>query len=762
MNKEVVEYLKRTEFFNMGWTTHNRKPMLRILVWDEKRQRTRVEYLDFPFPPYFYMKVSDYLKDDRIPDIIKETDYRAKVKVVNAETTDGWKVAKIEVSRPSNVSNRYLNGIRDKLESEFGIQTFEGDIPYRRRVMMDLDLTMAEHKRKLYIDIEVDARAGFPNPDEAKEQILCIGAVDYQGHIFFFCGDDERKDVIEPALDLMRKYTMVEGWNVSLFDLRYLGNRCKNLGIPFDIFLYPHMDVLDCYKVVFKRRVKSYRLVDVCKAEHLETQIEEFKPDELWRLFNNDREELKRKNIGHAGAVKELDEKFWLAGVRVHIARVCHTLPYETLSYFVAIDGISLNIAKDRKPRIVYPTRDMKLFSYMKKTDDEKYLGAIIFPPIPGIHKNVLVIDFRGMYLYIIRTFNIGLDTFRPDKSGDIKAPIGSFTSEFVSLQAEVAKIMEQEREIYRNMRDKCDPASEDWFINDRRQWGIKYVGRSLYGVIGAKFSRWYKRPVAEDISVYGRTLLKFVKVESEKLGFKVLYGDTDSVFIEMPTQPETLKETIEIGQKLVKHLNKRLIDYCKVVFGVSEVELEIELDKVFQALYLPRVKKRYAGIVIWEKIPCFYLHVKGFEVKRRDWPRISQFVQEELFKKVLTGANINEIKSYLAKVREELLSGEHIDKLTIGKTLTKEVDKYESDIQHVRVAKQLRKAGYQARVGDRILFVVLGPKKEDVVPARFIEDGKRKITKSNYAFIWKKYVKPIVERMGIEFFRKAKLEEFV
>ena len=125
---------------------------------------------------------------------------------------------------------------------------------------------------------------------------------------------------------------------------------------------------------------------------------------------------------------------------------------------------------------------------------------------------------------------------------------------------------------------------------------------------------------------------MKTKDIAEEKLGFNVVYGDTDSIMINTGRHP--LSESLAMGQKLKAEVN--VLYKC----------LEIEIDGVFKSLLLLK-KKKYAALNIEnfgtpnEKI---VKEIKGLDMVRRDWCNLSKDVGNYVLEEILSGKDREQI----------------------------------------------------------------------------------------------------------------------
>ena len=268
--------------------------------------------------------------------------------------------------------------------------------------------------------------------------------------------------------------------------------------------------------------------------------------------------------------------------------------------------------------------------------------GGHVLEPVTGLHDIVWVFDFKSLYPSIIRTFNIDPLAYvaEPRPGADLIATQGG------TFRREPAILPSMLDELFPR-REAAKKAGDSVAAN-----AIKILMNSFYGVLGTPACRFYNPALANAITGQGRELLLWSKQWFETAGFKVLYGDTDSLFVHSGTDDPA--KALAQGPKLAASLNGELARYIYEGWRVHS-RLELQFEKLYLKLFLPRVRggtggarKRYAGLLEGKNTPA--IEFVGMEVVRRDWTALAKQVQRELYQRLFSAQPVDEYLALIVK----------------------------------------------------------------------------------------------------------------
>jgi DNA polymerase-2 len=313
--------------------------------------------------------------------------------------------------------------------------------------------------------------------------------------------------------------------------------------------------------------------------------------------------------------------------------------------------------------------------------------GGAVLDSKPGMFSNVAVFDFKSLYPSLIRTFNLDPLAHARARGDAIEAPNGArFSREEAILPAIIERFMASREQAKQRGERHADQA-------------IKIMMNALFGVLGAASCRFFDPDVANAITGFGQQTLHWTREAFEASGVAVLYGDTDSVFIQLRSTSDgaARTEAEELRADVEARVAARIRDAYRV-----EPRLDLELERIFARFFMPRVrggrsgsKKRYAGL------HDGHLEVVGLESVRRDWPAVAKRLQRGLLERAFAD---REVMPFVREVVAGVRSGDLDAELVYRKRVRKRsIESYTASTPpHVQAA---RKAG--GAVGSVVRYVV-------------------------------------------------------
>lgn len=325
----------------------------------------------------------------------------------------------------------------------------------------------------------------------------------------------------------------------------------------------------------------------------------------------------------------------------------------------------------------------------------EKYEGAFVFEPTPGLFEDIAVFDFTSSYGSTIVSYNLSKSTLieKPDKSEK-----DSYSIELAGKKVYFSKkpgffpemlkeIIEKRKKFKAELKEKEDA------VKKARSNAFKLLANASYGYQGFFGARYYCEEAAAATAGFARKLIKEVIEKIDRAGYKTIYSDTDSIaFLIEGKKHEEVKN-------FLKKINSELP-------GIMELELE---DFYKRGIWVTKrtgtfgAKKKYA--LIDEKGRT---KIRGFETVRRDWCALAREVQNKVIQMVLKEGNekasLEYVKEIIKKIKDRTIDKQE---LIIRTQMKKTLSEYKNISPHVIAAQRMKERDMPLDAGALIEYYI-------------------------------------------------------
>ncbi|MHB1493342.1 MAG: DNA-directed DNA polymerase [Thermoplasmataceae archaeon] len=736
-----------------------REEPLTVELFGRTEDGRSVTALYYGFLPYFDVITPQQSELDGIrknPEFVK---MEKKSLLVNGEMRDAYR---IYIKHPWKVPE-----IRDLFVSI----VMAADIPFHHRFIYDLDLgacveisgEVENSGRKYYTDIVVraekiettkdfnpsikvlsfDIENAFPeNSSEQYGKILVIGYTIAEGKkITKGAIDGEEEILLENFVKLVKEQDpdVLIGYNVDGYDLPVVEYRMKRYGIRFSIgrdgseprriqnqyWRLKGRIVSDVWWNVKRILRPKHETLNYVSHELLgegKDDIDRLKIEEEWK---NRKQEVIDYCIKDSYLTYLIMDKMRVLDRNMFMATVTK-LPLEdttnggTSNY---VDSILIRKA-DRENIGVPMTASQALKEKPIEGGHVESIGA-------GLYSRVIVLDFKSMYPSMIIKYNICFTTIDPD--GTTISPSGVKFLDVKQKEGLVPRILKElmdERDKVKGMLKKS--SGDEYEYYDGVQNALKILMNTFYGVLASSFYRFTNLEIGGSITAYARmTIMKLIeRLKTE--GFRVIYGDTDSVFIESGALSD--EDAVKTGKELSSKIS-------------SELSVSIEFEKVMDPFFSHGAKKRYVGMIIYPESDKGKMLVRGYEVRRTDSFDLQSEVLETVFDFIMK-RDKEGAREFSEKIVRRLLEGDRtldIKKLVISRSV-KDYEKYKDadSLANVRISKKLQEQGERFIPGMKVSWIVTDSSRTPQEVEPFI-DGQEFLFEPDWAY----YAKRIEETVN-------------
>jgi DNA polymerase-2 len=530
-------------------------------------------------------------------------------------------------------------------------------------------------------------------------ETIVLGKNEHQAqaeNVFFAATEKEILIFFEKAIKRLDP-DVITGWNVIGFDFLFLDKKAKEL--KHEMYLSRSKKAMNMFQnlrgewqINLEGRVvidgpralkmnffnfESFKLNAVAKevvgyGKDIDEDDDYNKWDEIERRFREDKLALAKYNALDAELVLDIFDKVHLIDLLLNRSLISGMLLDRVGGSTAAFDHFYLPDLHEKG--VVAPNVEDIGWARQAK-------GGFVLNPVAGLHDNVLVMDFKSLYPTIIQTFKIDpLSRLRKNENS-LSTPAGLMFSK-------TEHILPRKIEELLDRRQKAKKEK-----NANLSQAVKILMNSFYGVMGSNGCRFYHEDLPDGITGSGQWILKTVIQYLESRGLKVLYGDTDSIFVQLPSFDKFESHAKELVTEVNSFLSETLLSKFNV-----ESKLEIQYDKFFKRLLLTTIrgqeegaKKRYAGLVVKSHLDgvCEYdLVLTGMEYVRSDWSKLAREFQYELIRRIFYN---EDVILFVEETIKNLEDRKLDHQLILSKRLSKPLAEYVKNVPpHAKAAKML------------------------------------------------------------------------
>ncbi|MFH0711662.1 MAG: DNA-directed DNA polymerase [archaeon] len=519
----------------------------------------------------------------------------------------------------------------------------------------------------------------------------CKDAPDYVE----FCESEGK--MIERFVECVNNYgpDILTGYFSDGFDLPYLKMAADKNGVEFGLGVDGRGPLFSRGRIPSGRiagivHIDLYRFVDAVFSQYLQSETlslnevakelageekEDFDFSRLGNMKNSDWHDLFSYNLQDSVVTYKLMEKVWP----------------DILEFGRIMREPLFDVTRDRMATHVenYILHNLDRFGEIvekrpmydeigERRAMEKYEGAFVFEPKPGLYENLVMFDFTSMYASVIVSYNLSKATLIEG-------------NKFEKKKGFFAEMLEDI--ISRRKKYKKELAKNPTGMLRARSNAYKLLANAAYGYQGFFGARYYCREAAAATARLAKENILSAIEKIKKAGYTIVYSDTDSIaFLQ--------------GDKTKKDILKFLGEINESLPGIMELDLE---DFYRRGLFVLKrggvggAKKKYALVDERGKIK-----IRGFETVRRDWCRLTRNLQSEVLSRILEDGDEKRALKVLEKVVDDLRGRKvGMDELMIRTQLRRPLGEYVAEGPHVVAAKKMEAAGVSISSGMLIEYFI-------------------------------------------------------
>ena len=467
--------------------------------------------------------------------------------------------------------------------------------------------------------------------------------------------------------------------------------------IVYDILGVTILDYLDLYKKFTYSAQESYSLEHISTVELGEHKLDHSMYENFKDFYTSDWQKFVDYNIHDVQLVDQLEGKMKLVELAVTMAYDAKVNIDDVFSQVKMWDTLIYNDLYQKN--IVVPPKQTS-------EKDDKYAGAYVKEPVPGVYDWVCSFDLNSLYPHLIMQYNISPETLvderHPRVSVDkildeeftahpdyaVCANGAQYRKDIHGFLPEMMQRIYDERKIFKKKmlaaKQEFEKTGDPKLKNDistfnNIQMARKIQLNSAYGAIGNQYFRYYNLANAEAITLSGQVSIRWIENKINKFLNKlletdnkdyVIASDTDSIYLHMdPLVKKVFKEREESDQSVLRFLTKVCdVEFEKYIQNSYE-ELATYVNAFEQKMFMKRenianrgvwtAKKRYI-LNVWDSEGVRYhepsLKIMGIEAVKSSTPSSCRGALRDVLK-LMMNTDEKEVQRFVRQFEKKFKS---------------------------------------------------------------------------------------------------------
>jgi DNA polymerase elongation subunit (family B) len=250
------------------------------------------------------------------------------------------------------------------------------------------------------------------------------------------------------------------------------------------------------------------------------------------------------------------------------------------------------------------------IFSEHVKSDEDDYEGGFVSCDVESERGKIYCLDFSSAYPHAFMMAN--LFSYKCSCCSDNEKYTGNgfFKLSGKYCTKQLGKIESVIKDLYQLRKQNKGTTLE---------YSLKIILNTIYGITGnPAFAHFYNKNTASDCTLIVREMIKYAREEFKKSGYKILYSDTDSIYLTDTFLDEN--KLINKKAEIISFLKTKFI-FAQDTFNMG-IDARIKYIQFFKDYDNVLLKKNYIYLTEENKIK-----IKGLPIVKKNCSELSKHI---------------------------------------------------------------------------------------------------------------------------------------